>query len=86
MTIIFNVINARTHQIEHVWKYPDIPVDSKNQIKGLYYDPIKHILWVATTGKEILAVNPHTGREITSVRTTAGSDQMSVTRRNAFCI
>lgn len=71
-----NVINAKTHHIEHVWKYPDVPVDSKNQIKGLYYDPVKNVLWVATTGKKILAVDANTGREIASVKTTTGQDQI----------
>jgi hypothetical protein len=71
-----NVINAKTHQIEYVWKYPDVPVDSKNQIKGLYYDPMKNVLWAATTGKKVLAINASTGKEVASVKTTAGSDQI----------
>ena len=72
-----NVINAKTHQIEHVWKYPNVPVNKTNQLKGLYYDSVKNVLWAATTSPEILAINATTGQEIATIKTSHGQDQLA---------
>jgi sugar lactone lactonase YvrE len=43
----------------------------------MYYDARRDVLWVGTSGKEILAVNPATGSVIARVKTPSGADELS---------
>jgi hypothetical protein len=43
----------------------------------MYYDPQRDVLWIGTSGKEILAINPATGSVITTVKIPSGADELS---------
>jgi YVTN family beta-propeller protein len=68
------VIDAATRTIK---KVITLPLAAGTGAKDMYYDPRRDVLWVATSGKEILAVNPHTGSVVATVTIPSGADQLS---------
>ena len=67
-------IDAATRTIK---KVISLPLAAGVGAKDMYYDPRRDVLWVGTSGKEILAINPATGSVIAKVKTPAGADQLS---------
>jgi hypothetical protein len=67
-------IDAATRTIK---KVISLPLAAGAAAKDMYYDPRRDVLWVGTSGKEVLAINPATGSVIANVKTPAGADQVS---------
>jgi DNA-binding beta-propeller fold protein YncE len=68
------VINAKTRTIQ---KVINLPLPGGAAAKDMYYDPTSSLLWVATSGPQLLAVDPASGAVAATVKTTAGADQIS---------
>ncbi|MGH3436886.1 MAG: YncE family protein [Sciscionella sp.] len=68
------VINAHTRTVEKVYT---LPVPASESSKDIYYDRWHHVLWVATTAAEVLAVNPETGVVEATVKTASGIDEVT---------
>lgn len=69
------VIDAATNKI--VKRIPsNVEVNKKGGTKSMVYDPVKNILWVGTSTKQMLAMNPDTGA-FTKVITDSGMDQVT---------
>jgi hypothetical protein len=69
-----DVINARTGTIERTFT---LSLPAGADAKDMYYDPIRHRLWIGTTVAEIVAVNPCTGAIVGTTKTSSGMDQIS---------
>jgi outer membrane protein assembly factor BamB len=69
-----DVINARTGTIERTFT---LPLPAGADAKDMYYDPIRHRLWIGTTAAEVVAVNPCTGTVVDTTKTSSGADQVS---------
>jgi YVTN family beta-propeller protein len=68
------VIDAATRTIK---KVISLPLPAGAAAKDMYYDARSDVLWVGTSEKEILAINPATGSVIANVATPSGMDQIS---------
>lgn len=68
------VIDAGTRRVDSV--YP-LPLDKGGAAKDMYYDQAKNLLWVATTGPDVLAIDPGTGKVVHTVKTASGADQVA---------
>ncbi|SDP23129.1 DNA-binding beta-propeller fold protein YncE [Paenibacillus sp. yr247] len=75
------VINANTHKIEKVWTF-DIQLTKLGGAKGIVFDPVKNVLYVGTTNKKILVVDPNTGTLVGTIAASAGQDQLSADFQN----
>jgi DNA-binding beta-propeller fold protein YncE len=69
-----DVIDARTGTVERTFT---LPLPAGADAKDMYYDPIRHRLWIGTTAAEIVAVNPCTGTIVETTKTNSGMDQIS---------
>jgi len=68
------VINPATRTITRVFTPP---LAAGTATKDIYYDGRRRLLWVATSGPEVFALNPHTGRVVYTVNTLSGADQVA---------
>jgi DNA-binding beta-propeller fold protein YncE len=68
------VIDAATRTIK---KVISLPLPAGAAAKDMYYDAGSDVLWVGTSEKEILAINPTTGSVVANVATPSGMDQIS---------
>jgi len=75
------VIDARTRAITA--SFP-LPLPAGSAAKDMYYDSTRHLLWVATSSPEVLAVNPGTGRVVDVVKTLSGTDQVAGDREDGL--
>ncbi|WP_253187287.1 YncE family protein [Paenibacillus sp. GP183] len=73
------VINPKTHTIGKMFTY-DLP--EKEPLRGLYFDSVKKILWIATKGKQMFAVDATSGNIVAKFDATAGQDQITVDLKN----
>jgi hypothetical protein len=69
-----NVLNARTGTIERTFT---LPLPAGADAKDMYYDALRHRLWIGTTASEVLAVNPYSGTVVDTTATRSGMDQIS---------
>jgi YVTN family beta-propeller protein len=68
------VIDAARRSITKVFA---LPLPAGATAKDMFYDSRRHLLWVGTTAKEIVAIDPGTGRVLERVATASGVDQIS---------
>jgi DNA-binding beta-propeller fold protein YncE len=68
------VIDPKTRTITHAFT---LPLPAGSAAKDMYYDASRHLLWVATSSPEVLALNPQTGRVLYTVKTLSGADQIA---------
>lgn len=68
------VIDAARRAIANVFT---LPLPPGARAKDMFYDGPRHLLWVSTSVKEIVAVDPGTGRVLKTVATASGADQIS---------
>jgi YVTN family beta-propeller protein len=71
------VIDAKTLTIQRVVA---LPLAAGAAAKDMYDDQAHHLLWVATTGPEVLALDTATGTVVDQVKTASGADQVAVDR------
>ena len=69
-----DVIDARTGTIERTFS---LPLPAGVDAKDMYYDRIRHRIWIGTTAAEIVAVNPWSGAVVDTTKTSSGMDQIS---------
>lgn len=75
------LVNPKTREIGKTWDYASVIAPGK-VTKGMFYDPVKNILWSDTTDKWILALNADTGEVIAKVPATSNQDQMTGDLKN----
>jgi DNA-binding beta-propeller fold protein YncE len=68
------VINAKTRTISSRFT---LSLPAGKSAKDMYFDQAHHLLWVATDGKEVLALNPDNGAVVHTVKTASGTDEVS---------
>jgi YVTN family beta-propeller protein len=68
------VIDPKTRTIQ---KVISLPLPDGVAAKDMYYDPTRNLLWVATSGPQLLALDPANGTVVATVKTTSGADQIS---------
>ena len=69
------VIDAKTRTIQKVIA---LPLTNGAAAKDMYYEQAHHLLWIATSGPQVLAVDPDTGAVVATVKTASGADQVAV--------
>jgi DNA-binding beta-propeller fold protein YncE len=75
------VIDARTRAITASFT---LPLPAGSAAKDMYYDSVRHLLWVATGSPEVLALAPETGRVVDVVTTRSGTDQVAGDREDGL--
>ncbi|KLU62002.1 hypothetical protein CEB3_c17010 [Peptococcaceae bacterium CEB3] len=69
------VLNTKTNQL--VQKFDtNLPIEKLGATKDMVYDPKTDTIWVGTTSKMVLVMNPDTGK-FTKVATLSGMDQVA---------
>lgn len=71
------VIDAKTLTIQRVVA---LPIAAGTAAKDMYYDQARHLLWIATSGPQALALDPATGAVVDTVKTASGADQVAADR------
>ncbi|HEY4460301.1 MAG TPA: hypothetical protein VGN81_38685 [Pseudonocardiaceae bacterium] len=69
-----DVLDARTGTVERTFT---LALPAGVDAKDMYYDPVRHRLWIGTTAAEIVAVDPCTGAIVQTTKTSSGMDQIS---------
>jgi YVTN family beta-propeller protein len=67
-------IDAKTRRIQKVFS---LPLAKGVAAKDMYYDQSGHLLWVATNGPDLMALNPDSGKVVYTVKTASGADQVA---------
>jgi YVTN family beta-propeller protein len=71
------VIDAKTLTIQRVVA---LPLAAGTAAKDMYYDQARHLLWIATSGPQALALDPATDAVVATVKTASGADQVAADR------
>jgi YVTN family beta-propeller protein len=68
------VIDAKNRVIQKVIQ---LQLPNGAAAKDMYYEQAHHLLWIATSGPEVLAVDTDTGATVATVKTASGADQVA---------
>ena len=68
-----DVIDAKTRTIQKVIT----PLSAGATAKDMYFDQAHHLLWVGTSDRDVIAIDPDSGKVVYTVKTASGMDQLA---------